>query len=53
MEAEKCVICGKVIPEGMQVCPDCVEIMEREPQGEAGVKTRKAGSIPARRIAGK
>ena len=23
MDAEKCVCCGEVIPEGRQVCPSC------------------------------
>ncbi len=35
MEAEKCVMCGKVITEGTQVCPDCMAIMDRERQGTA------------------
>lgn len=35
MEAEKCVICGKVIPEGTQVCVDCMRIMDQEQQGTA------------------
>ena len=35
MEAEKCVICGKVIPKGTQVCPDCMTIMDQERQGAA------------------
>lgn len=35
MEAEKCVMCGKVIPKGTQVCPDCIRIMDREQQETA------------------
>lgn len=35
MKAEKCVMCGKVIPEGTQVCPDCMTIMDREQQRTA------------------
>ncbi len=35
MEAEKCVMCGRVITEGAQVCPDCIRIMDREQQGTA------------------
>ena len=25
MEAEKCVLCGVIIPEGQQVCPECIK----------------------------
>lgn len=25
MAVDRCVICGEVIPEGMQVCPGCME----------------------------
>lgn len=32
MEAEKCIICGKVITEGTQVCSDCIRIMDQEQQ---------------------
>lgn len=35
MEAEKCVMCGRVISEGMQVCMDCIGIMDHEQQGTA------------------
>lgn len=28
MNAEKCIICGKIIPEGIQVCPICVHRTE-------------------------
>jgi hypothetical protein len=28
MNAERCVLCGKVIPEGIQVCPICVKRVE-------------------------
>lgn len=35
MEAEKCVICGRVIPEGAQVCPDCMRIADKEQQQTA------------------
>jgi len=24
MGVERCVICGKIIPEGLQVCPECM-----------------------------
>lgn len=30
MEAEKCAICGRVIPEGAQVCQDCMKIAGKE-----------------------
>ena len=29
MNAEKCVCCGAVIPEGRQVCPSCEKSKER------------------------
>jgi hypothetical protein len=35
MEAEKCVICGRTITEGTQVCPDCMTIKDQEQQGTA------------------
>lgn len=35
METEKCAICGKVIPEGAQVCPDCMKMADREQQETA------------------
>lgn len=35
MEAEKCVICGRVIPKGAQVCPDCMRIADKEQQQTA------------------
>ena len=25
MDVEKCIVCGSMIPEGLQVCPDCME----------------------------
>lgn len=34
---EQCVICGKTIPEGQQVCPDC--------QSDAWLKSKKEGLI--------
>ena len=35
MKAEKCVICGRTISEGVQVCPDCMRIAEQEQQQTA------------------
>lgn len=35
MEAEKCVMCGRTIPEGTQVCPDCMAIIDKEQRGTA------------------
>lgn len=32
MEAEKCVVCGAVIPEGRQLCPHCTPDLRIEPQ---------------------
>jgi predicted nucleic acid-binding Zn ribbon protein len=29
-DAEKCVVCGAVIPEGKQVCPKCENYTEAE-----------------------
>lgn len=28
MNAETCIICGAIIPEGRQVCPQCEKILE-------------------------
>ncbi len=28
--AERCVMCGRIIPEGRQVCPDCMNKVRRE-----------------------
>ena len=28
---DKCVCCGAVIPEGTQVCPNCLVTVKREP----------------------
>ena len=30
MQENRCICCGAVIPEGMQVCPECREEQERE-----------------------
>ena len=29
--AERCVCCGEIIPEGRQVCPNCVKLKEEFP----------------------
>ena len=31
MEAERCVACGKIIPEGQQLCKNCMGMMEIKP----------------------
>lgn len=35
MGAEKCVMCGKVVPEGAQVCGDCMAGMDKSQQETA------------------
>lgn len=35
MEAEKCVACGAVIPEGQQLCHSCMKNLEIEPKEAA------------------
>ncbi len=31
MEAEKCVVCGEIIPEGQQLCNSCMKTLEIQP----------------------
>lgn len=35
MGVEKCVICGRTITEGAQVCQDCMKMADREQQQTA------------------
>lgn len=35
VKAEKCVACGAVIPEGQQLCRDCMKNLEIEPKEAA------------------
>ena len=35
MGAERCVACGATIPEGQQLCRDCMNNLEIEPQEAA------------------
>lgn len=35
MGAERCVACGAIIPEGQQLCHDCMNDLEIEPQEAA------------------
>lgn len=44
MEAETCVICGKKIQEGTQVCPDCIAIIGQE-QKEAAQELRNIADV--------
>lgn len=30
MDAERCIVCGAVIPEGRQVCPTCIGMNHTE-----------------------
>lgn len=31
MDAERCVVCGAIIPEGQQLCKNCMETLEIKP----------------------
>lgn len=33
MQENRCICCGAVIPEGMQVCPECREEQEKKNAG--------------------
>ena len=37
----KCVCCGEIIPEGVQVCPNCIDKSEKELKGVSN-EPRKA-----------
>lgn len=30
-DAERCVCCGEIIPEGLMVCPNCMEPEDEDP----------------------
>ena len=46
MEADRCVMCGEIIPEGRQVCPACEsKVKERRDYIRAIVTLRNGGCV--------
>lgn len=42
MNNNRCVCCGKIIPEGRQVCPDCVEKISKTQNKSGGDKNEQS-----------
>ena len=37
-DADKCVCCGEIVPEGRQVCPQCESYDKENPRTEIMIK---------------